>query len=218
MMKYIYLFIVLSFVACSGNQKGQNSAGMIDSLNNQAAATAESPAPDIHNLSDRLPELLIPATIKIDSIHPEWVELSKFEIDSWVPEDFFENRECRVFAMNKFSQDVCTGILYTIELAEGDTEDYGETRHKVVLVLYDNNSRWADDLILAIDAVGLAKINSKKEIIYIFSSEMESIQLTQTNYAIEGLKFKETATKELTFDSSEEGSNAHEAYVKKVFK
>jgi len=221
-MKYISLFIILLLAACSGSNKDQNNTGTNDSLanNNTAILAADQPILEIHNLTDRLPELMIPAAIEIDSIHPEWIELSKNEMDAWIPEDFFENKECRVFAMNKFTQDACMGVLYTIEFPEGDPDAYDETRHKAVLILYDNHSRWAGDLILAVEdyGTGRAKIKSKKEIMYMFSSEMEFIQLTQTTYALEGSTFKEIATKELTFDSSEEGNEAYEAYVKKVFK
>jgi len=174
----------------------------------------------LKRLRTQLKDLVIPAKIDTETdLQPGWIELSKQEIDEFVPGDYSAVKKIKVFATNKLNAEGIFGIFYFAQF-EQDPGDRDDVRNEVMLAIYDQNGGMADNVTLAIDdyGSGSSKINSLKDIIYMYSSEMEDIRLIKRTYSVENFKFKMNAEETIDFKGNQEGADAHTAYIENILK
>lgn len=174
-----------------------------------------------YRLINDLKDIDIPATYQdISNPDSSWIKLSKSEIKSLIPKDVLEDQICDVYGINKWNIEGFTGIIYFIKFHETDLEDTHEVESKVILALYSNYNQLSDYITLAIKdyGSGFSKIYSAKEIVYLYSAEMEFIHINKSTYSIVDNKFKEKESNDFQFDSSEEGYKKFEEYLNNLSK
>ncbi len=215
-MNYAYLicfFAVLS--ACTPTDSGNTFPNTVS----DTPAANEDKA-YFTRLTSGLSEIALPVKIEISaSVDPEWIAVSEAEAAQYLEDELPAESGFEVYATHKLSAGESTGILYFFHLKEQDPEAYDEITDKIVLIFYDNATGQAlSSVTLAIQeyGTGMARINSPDEIIYVFSSEMEDIQVTRMVYAIKDADIQAIEEETLRFDSSEEGSEKARLYIESI--
>jgi hypothetical protein len=168
-----------------------NPDSLISSVPDTITISKDSTEKIWKELTDKLEPVKIPCKIECATINDSFqIELSATQVKQLLPKEAITQKDPIVSALHTLEENnTIVGTFYYIQYAVL-YDKLKDIRCQVILVLYDDKGRYTDYRTLAIEeyGTGYSKIKSLNEILYLYSTEKETIETTITTYSIANIR------------------------------
>jgi hypothetical protein len=189
----LILFMIGLFMASCEQSTKQSSTSLQDSGSSPdiISDTIQTPSVDRSKIwkeiTNKLEPIKIPGKIECKNMDDSLqFELTKEQLELLIPKEVIQQKDPVVSALYTLKVDtLIIGTFYYIQYPVVYDKLY-DTTCEIVLILYNKEGIYTDFKTLAIDEYGsgYSKIKSLNEILYLYSSEMETIETDIKTYSI----------------------------------
>jgi len=194
--KQLLILLLIGFLICSCENSGKNenfSKKIQDTIGPEITQQQENLiSPEVRasvwkELIEKIDPIAIPAKIDCGSMNDSVkFELSISQIEALIPKELIKQKDPVISAIHSLKNDTAIiGLFYCIQypVVFNPLEDI---TCEIVLILYNSERQYTDYRTLSIDEYGngYSNIKSVNEILYLYSSEMETIETDIKTFSI----------------------------------